>query len=143
MTSPTDTRPTDTRLSPSIFPAMKYRDGQAAIDWLEAAFGFRPCAVHTAPDGSVAHAEMAFGEDGMIMLGGESRTPDPANPWANAKLGIYVHVDDIDAHFARAKAAGAQIVRPLADTSYGAREYSCRDPDGHLWSFGTYHPKRP
>lgn len=130
------------RLSPTIFPAMKFRDGKAAIEWLEAAFGFERRAVHDAPDGTVAHAELAYGEDGMIMLGGESRTPDPDNPWASAKLGLYVHVDDIDAHFARAKAAGAAIVRELADTPYGSREYSCRDPDGHLWSFGTYHPKK-
>ena len=138
MTSAADTdRPT-----PTIFPAMKYRDGHAAIDWLEAAFGFRRHAVHAAPDGTVAHAELALGEDGMIMLGGEPRAPDPDNPWATARLGLYVHVDDVDAHYERAKAAGAVIVREPADTSYGAREYSCRDPDGHLWSFGTYHPKR-
>ena len=112
MTSPTETdRPT-----PTIFPALKYRDGQAAIDWLEAAFGFRRHAVHAAPDGTVAHAELAFGDDGMIMLGGEPRAPDPDNPWASAKLGVYVHVDDIDAHYERAKAAGAAIVRQLTDT---------------------------
>jgi uncharacterized glyoxalase superfamily protein PhnB len=138
MTSPSETdRPT-----PTIFPAMKVRDGQAAIAWLEAAFGFTRHAVHDAPDGTVAHAELALGDDGMIMLGGEPRTPDPDNPWATAKLGLYVHVADIDAHYERAKAAGAVIVRALADTPYGSREYSCRDPDGHLWSFGTYHPKR-
>jgi len=136
------TPPNPPRLSPTVFPAMKYRDGHAAIEWLEAAFGFSRNAVHAAPDGAVMHAELAFGDDGMIMLGGESRTPDPDNPWSTAKLGIYVHVDDVDAHYARAVAAGAVIVRDLADTGYGSREYSCRDPEGHLWSFGTYHPKR-
>jgi uncharacterized glyoxalase superfamily protein PhnB len=138
---PTSDTPTD-RLSPTVFPAMKVRDGHAAIEWLETAFGFERRAVHEAADGTVAHAELAFGDDGMIMLGGESRTPDPENPWATARLGLYVHVDDVDAHYERARAAGAAIVRELADTPYGAREYSCRDPDGHLWSFGTYHPKK-
>ncbi len=52
----------------------------------------------------------------------------------------YVVVPDIDAHYARAKAAGAKIERPPADTEYSSREYSARDCDGHLWSFGTYDP---
>jgi uncharacterized glyoxalase superfamily protein PhnB len=56
------------------------------------------------------------------------------------RYGIYVVVPDIDGHYARAKAAGAKIERPLADTDYGSREYSARDCDGHLWSFGTYDP---
>jgi len=52
----------------------------------------------------------------------------------------YVIVDDADAHYASAKAAGAEIVIDIADASYGGRGYSCRDPEGHLWNFGTYNP---
>ena len=74
----------------------------------------------------------------MIMVG--SGPADPGNPWSTTRQGIYVRVDDVDAHHARAKAAGAEIVRPLADTDYGAREYSVRDLEGNLWSFGTYDP---
>jgi uncharacterized glyoxalase superfamily protein PhnB len=59
---------------------------------------------------------------------------------ATERQGIYVCVDDIDAHYAAAKSAGAEIVRELANTDYGSREYSARDLDGHLWSFGTYQP---
>ena len=55
----------------------------------------------------------------------------------------YIIVADADAHFARAKAAGAQIVLPIKDEVYGGRVYSCRDPEGHLWNFGTYDPWRP
>jgi uncharacterized glyoxalase superfamily protein PhnB len=58
------------------------------------------------------------------------------------RFGLYVYVEDLDAHCRRAKATGAEIVRDLEDTPYGSREYSARDPEGHLWSFGTYRPER-
>lgn len=125
-----------TRSSP-IFPAMRYRDGRASIAWLERAFGFTPHRVHAGPQDEIAHAELRLG-DGLVMLG--SGGEDAANPWSTTPIGLYVRVDDIDAHCERARAAGAEIVRPLADTPYGAREYTARDPDGHLWSFGTYDP---
>ena len=123
---------------PTVFPALKYKDGHAAVDWLARAFGFHKTAAYAAADGSLAHAELSM-DAGIVMLG-TITAPDPANPWADAPSGIYVHVKDIEAHFARAKAAGADIVRPLADTEYGSREYTARDPEGHLWSFGTYRP---
>ena len=126
----------ETPLTASIFPALKYRDAHAAADWLERAFGFARKMVVDRPDGGVAHAELRFG-NGVVMFG--SAEEDPANPWAK-EVGVYVAVDDVDAHFARAKAAGAGIVRELADTPYGSREYSARDLEGRLWSFGTYRP---
>jgi uncharacterized glyoxalase superfamily protein PhnB len=89
------------------------------------------------PDaGVIAHAELSFGH-GTIMLGSERKDPDPKNPRDSATSGIYVYVKEVDAHDARANAAGADIVRALADTDYGARDYSVRDLEGHLWSFGT------
>lgn len=121
----------------SLFPALGYRDARGAADWLERAFGFTRHAIHDAPDGGVAHAEMRFG-NGMVMFGAR-REPDPTNPWTDAE-GVYAAVDDIEAHYARAVAAGAEILRPLAETPYGAKEYTARDPEGHLWSFGTYRP---
>lgn len=123
---------------PNIFPALKYKDGPAAIRWLQKAFGFREHIAYAAPDGSVAHAQMTLG-GGMIMLGSAGKA-DARNPWATERQGVYACVDDIDAHYAAAKAAGAEIVRELANTDYGSREYSARDPEGHLWSFGTYQP---
>src|SRR4051812_31115975 len=123
---------------PNIFPSFKYKDAQGAIDFLERAFGFARQGVHTAAGGTVAHAELALGAGG-IMLGTQG-APDPANPWAAATHGVYVYVADADAHYARAKAAGARIVRELADTPYGSREYSASDSEGNLWSFGTYYP---
>ena len=55
-------------------------------------------------------------------------------------MSTYVVVEDADAHFARAKAAGAQITREPVTQDYGGRDYTCRDPEGHVWTFGTYDP---
>lgn len=120
-----------------IYPALKYRDAPAAVAWLEKAFGFERKMIVPGPGDSVAHAEVGLGE-GIVMLGSE-REPEPGNPWC-AESGIYVAVDDVDAHHERARAAGAEIVMPLRDTDYGAREYTARDCEGRLWSFGTYKP---
>jgi uncharacterized glyoxalase superfamily protein PhnB len=125
---------------PNIFPVIRYKDGPRAIAWLEKAFGFTKQLVVPEPDGAIAHAELSLGP-GTIMIGSERKTADPKNPWDGASMGTYVHVTEIDAHYARAKAAGADIARELADTGYGAREYSVRDLEGNLWSFGTYLPE--
>lgn len=123
---------------PNIIPALKFKDAPKAIEWLGKAFGFEKQFVVPGEKNTVAHAQLRHGA-GMIMMGSEGK-PDPANPWTTEPLGIYVVVKEIDAHYARAKAAGAEIVRPIADTDYGSREYSVRDCEGHLWSFGTYDP---
>jgi uncharacterized glyoxalase superfamily protein PhnB len=127
---------------PNIFPALRYNDANAAIDWLGRAFGFEAKAVHRGDDGAVQHAELRLGA-GLIMLGQHSddgwmggHAPDALASTAS----LYVVVEDPDAHHARATAAGALIVRELNDQDYGSREYSARDLDGNLWSFGTYDP---
>ena len=125
---------------PNIFPALKYQNAQQAIEFLTKAFGFERQVVYPSDNGGIAHAQLKIGS-GVVMLGSDAK--DPANPWDAVRIGIYVYVDDVDAHHARAKAAGAEIVRPLADTDYGAREYSVRDSEGNLWSFGTYYPEDP
>ena len=127
-------------MSPNIFPALRYKNGTAAIEWLGKALGFEKQMVVPGPDGSIAHAQLKFGE-GVVMLG--SGKHEPPNPWDQVAQGIYVYVADVDAHDRRAKAAGAEIVIDLRDTDYGSREYSVRDPEGHLWSFGTYDPGKP
>jgi uncharacterized glyoxalase superfamily protein PhnB len=123
---------------PNIFPCLRYEDAPKAIEWLNKAFGLQKQFVVPGENNTVAHAQLQLGA-GMIMMGSGGK-PDPKNPWAAEAFGTYVVVPDIDAHYARARAAGANIVRPLTDTDYGAREYSARDCDGHLWSFGTYDP---
>jgi uncharacterized glyoxalase superfamily protein PhnB len=124
----------------SVHPALRYRDARAAIDWLERAFGFSALQVHDGPGDTVAHAELTAG-GGVIMLGSEPEGGD-ARFGAHAGHGwTYVAIEDPDALHARAVAAGAEIVRPLEDTDYGSRDFSARDPEGNLWSFGTYRPR--
>jgi uncharacterized glyoxalase superfamily protein PhnB len=123
---------------PNIFPAFRYHDAPAAMEWLAKAFGFQKQFVVPMPDGSIAHAQMVFGP-GAIMLG--SIGDEPGNPWADCRQGTYVYVPDVEAHYARATAAGAKIVRELQDTPHGSREYSVLDIEGYLWSFGTYRPE--
>lgn len=127
---------------PNIFPALRYRDAAAALDWLKKAFGFEETAVHRGDDGTIHHAELRLGA-GMIMFGGSrddgwmgGKAPDPLR----STVSVYVVVPDPDAHHARARAAGADVVRELTDEDYGSREYSARDLEGNLWSFGTYDP---
>ena len=127
---------------PSMFPCLSYRDAPAAIEWLCAAFGFEKVVVYEGANGTVEHAELRLG-NGMVMLGspkGEAAGPNAEggpNDWSQS---IYVVLPEVDAHHARAKAAGARIVRELVDTDYGSRDYAARDPEGYLWSFGTYQP---
>lgn len=125
-------------------PFLNYEDAPAALDWLTKAFGFERSQVHEGENGTIVHAEMRVA-DGMIMLGsaGENdlgiKTPKELGA---VNQGVYVIVDDgIDQHYERALAAGAEIVRPLLDTDYGSRDYIVRDPEGNLWSFGTYRPE--
>jgi uncharacterized glyoxalase superfamily protein PhnB len=122
--------------TPHIHPVARYADARAAISYLERAFGFATRTVHDGPDGSVAHAELTFGT-GAIGLS-SVRAVDPANVWTTVREGIYVSMRDVDAHHARARAAGARIEHSPTDTDYGSRDYTARDPDGRLWSFGTY-----
>ncbi len=122
--------------SPRIFPAYRYRDAHAAIDFLCRAFGFEVHAKYEEA-GRVVHAELAFGAS-MIMLG---TSPDGTPPTDPKALTIYVAVDDTDAAYERAKAAGATILESPVDRDYGSREFRCADPEGHSWSFGTYWPK--
>jgi uncharacterized glyoxalase superfamily protein PhnB len=129
----------------TIFPALRYRDADAALIWLQEAFGFCEHAVHRDAAGVLAHAELRLG-GGLIMLGEYDPAGwfggSPPDPLAST-VSLYIVVDDPDAHHARAAAAGASIVRELIDQPYGSREYSARDCEGNLWSFGTYDPNRP
>ncbi len=125
----------------TVVPWRTYDDAHGAIAFLESAFGAERHVFETADDGSVAHAELRFG-NGIVMVG--SAKPDlPATRGAGAPgEGIYVVVDDIDAHYERARDAGAEIVSELRDLGY-SREYSASDPEDNRWHFGTYQPLAP
>jgi uncharacterized glyoxalase superfamily protein PhnB len=125
----------------TMYPALRYRDAAAAVDWLVRAFGLRRHQVHPGPNGTIVHAELAYGGS-MIMLG-SARVDQPAAPPRDMQSmmhSIYMYVPDPDAHYAQAKAAGADILYEPRDTEYGSREYGARDLEGNIWSFGTYRP---
>jgi uncharacterized glyoxalase superfamily protein PhnB len=128
----------------TIIPALHYADAPAAIDFLCRAFGFERKAVYEGEGGTIAHAELTLG-NGMVMLGSMNDTeygkllvrPRAAG---GVTMGVYVIVEDPDAHFARAKAAGAEITRDPVTQDYGGRDYTCKDPEGNVWTFGSYDP---
>jgi uncharacterized glyoxalase superfamily protein PhnB len=125
-----------TAQAPTISPILRYEDPAAALDWLERAFGFTRVDDDRDEDGNVRHATLRFGTS-LVMVSGarDGAFAGPAGSgWA------YVVVEDPDAHHARAKDAGAEIVYELTDQDYGSRDYSARDPEGNLWSFGTWRP---
>jgi uncharacterized glyoxalase superfamily protein PhnB len=129
-----------------IIPAMRYQDPDAAVAWLVEAFGLAEHTVYRDDEGHVGHAELRHGDDpggGVIMVSGARDTGWMGGHEADAlasPISIYLVVEDPQAHFERAKAAGARIVRDLEHMDYGSHEYSARDIEGHLWSFGTYRP---
>ncbi|HET6951623.1 MAG TPA: VOC family protein [Acidimicrobiales bacterium] len=121
---------------PTIYPVLRYRDTRAAIGFLTAAFGFEPGEVNTDDRGRVVHALVTWG-NGVLMLSDSRGGGDPFDLGPGV---LYLVVDDTDGHAARAEAAGAEIVMPVTDQPYGSREYAARDPEGHVWCFGTYQP---
>jgi PhnB protein len=118
----------------TVTPYVLYEDVAAAIDWLSRAFGFEERLRFTDDGGAVTHAELTIG-DGEVFLGHPG--PDFRSP---KRLGaftslVHVYVDDVDAHHARAVAAGAPIHTELHDTPYGDRRYDTEDLEGNRWSF--------
>ncbi|WP_190200133.1 VOC family protein [Streptomyces djakartensis] len=126
---------------PSICPTLLYADAKAAIRQLTEAFGFTELSVFGGEDGAVTHAELAFG-NGAVMLGtkGTGGVFDRAMTGAGT-TGVYVVVDDVDAHHRHAAEQGAEILMPPTDQDYGSRDYMARDLEGNVWSFGTYAPE--
>jgi uncharacterized glyoxalase superfamily protein PhnB len=120
---------------PQVWPTLRAGDARALIRFLVDAFGFQETAVHG--DGDVVqHAELSWPEGGGIMLGSDRDD----GPWQikPGTAGCYVVCSDPDALYARATAAGATIIQEMHDAGYGSRGFSARDPEGNLWSFGTY-----
>lgn len=127
-----------------MIPTLRYRDAPAAIEWLDRAFGFETHMVVPGEGNLVRHAQLVCG-DLMLMLGSVQDDEFGALQQPPGEGGVstqspYIVVDDPDAHYARAVAAGAEIVMEIEDQAYGGRLYTCRDPEGHLWSFGSYDP---
>ena len=129
----------------SLATEMRYRDVAAAADWLCTAFGFEKQSVALSGSGAVHYAQLTFG-NAMLMLAPVRNTSldrfmkQPDETGGAETQSCYFVVDDAGVHYARAKAAGAEILLDLQDDVFGGRGYSCRDPEGHIWAFGTYDP---
>lgn len=128
----------DDKPRPAIVSAIVYRDPKRMYRWLEDAFGFEPYGIILDSDGNLMHSEMTFG-DGMIMVGNEwsenHRSPASINRVNTQTVHLQLK-EDIDAHCARARAAGAEILAEPETQFYGDRTYRARDPEGHIWTFG-------
>jgi uncharacterized glyoxalase superfamily protein PhnB len=135
--------PKDTRAT--VIPCLRYRDAPAAIEWLCSVFGFEKQLVVPNEDGTIAHAQLSFG-NGMIMLGSASDSEFGRLMKLPGEIGgaetqtAYLIVSDADQVYRQVKAAGAEIVFDIKDEDYGGRGFSCRDLEGHIWNFGTYDP---
>lgn len=124
----------------SIYPTLRYDDPKAAMAFLTGTLGFVEQAVNHDEDGTVAHAELSFG-DGVVMVGTRTGRSDPFD---TGRAVLYLVLDgpaEVDAHHARAVAAGATVVMEPVDQPYGSREYAVTDPEGNVWSVGSYRPQ--
>jgi uncharacterized glyoxalase superfamily protein PhnB len=122
-----------------IHPTLRYTDAKAGIDFLVTALGFAERHRYLADDGTVTHAELAFDGD-VVMVG--TRT-DPPAAFDTGTASNYLAIaegTDIDALHDRAVAAGATVLSGLVDQDYGSREFAVADPEGNVWSVGTYRP---
>ena len=123
-------------MTQTVTPYLLYKDVDQALGFLSRAFGFEEVLRYTGSEGYVNHAEMRIG-NGTIYMG------DPGDKYRNPKdlgqetVGIYVYVDDVDATFERARAAGADIREEPRDEEYGDRRFTAVDPEGHNWFFAT------
>jgi uncharacterized glyoxalase superfamily protein PhnB len=126
---------TDNRPAPTVWPTLQAKNATALIDFLVDTVGFLKTAVYGHGD-QVDHAQLDWPEGGGIMLGSHK----PGNDWSRepGTGGFYVVTNDPDALYARLRAAGVGMVRDIADQDYGNREFTLRDPEGNLWSFGYY-----
>ena len=117
-----------------IIPYLNYRDPRAAIDFICQTFGFEVAMVMDGPDGSVAHAELRRDNE-TLMLAGEFEPLGLKSPQSlgGCHATVMLYVDDVDAHYAAAKATGAEIIEELTDQFYGDRTYRVRDPEGVGW----------
>lgn len=130
----------------TLIPALRYRNALAMIDWLCKVFGFEKHAVYAGANGVVMHAELTFG-NGMIMIGSvDNQSPSarffrqPDEIAGAETQSPCLIVSDIDALYARAKAAGAKMLMDLEEKEYGGKAFTCSDPEGHIWHVGTYDP---
>jgi uncharacterized glyoxalase superfamily protein PhnB len=129
----------------NVIACLRYRDAVLAVEWLCRVFGFEKHLVVPGETGKIQHAQLSFG-NGMIMLGSVNDSPygrmlkQPDEIGGAQTQTCYVIVSDADAVYRNVKAAGAKIEVDIKDEEYGGRGFTCRDLEGHVWTFGTYDP---
>ncbi|MFD3594845.1 VOC family protein [Nocardia sp. NPDC058640] len=131
---------TTTNTQPGIWPCLAFTDAAAMIEFLTTAFGFEEVAVYAREDDAtiVEHGELRWPGGGGIMFGSTGRDDTPFGTRPPGVANLYLVTDTPDALYDRATTAGATIIRELRDEDYGSRGFSAADPEGNLWSFGTY-----
>lgn len=130
-----------------MIPFLRYKNAKQVIQWLQEAFDFELLEIHATED-RVDHAQLGYA-DGIIMIGSEDN-PGPLQPFmitpsaiqGKTTMGIYIPVDDVETHYKNSISKDAVIIAPLTEKPYGGKDYTCQDPEGHIWSFGTYHPSK-
>ena len=126
--------------TPTFYPGLLYRDADAGMKWLEEVLGCERCEDHRDDDGNVVHAELVFrGAIVMLSTAGVGREPFRSLPAGGRP--VYCAVDEVDSLCERVREAGGEIAVEIADTDYGSRDFTVRDPEGNLWAFGTYRPR--
>lgn len=130
-------------MSGSIIPTLRYRDAKAAIDFLEKALGFHVLMLVEADEGIVEHSQLTHGT-GMVMVSSvrdsewERLIDDGGEPVGGGAT--YVVIEDPYAHAEQSRAQGAEILSEPEEQDYGGAVYTLRDPEGNIWSFGSYDP---
>jgi uncharacterized glyoxalase superfamily protein PhnB len=125
--------------APTVWPALTYKDAEAALRFLEEAFGFEEALVVRGEEGdgrAIHHAEMKWPLGGGIMFG--SPRPPEDDLFPTGPVSLYVVCDDPDGLLERVTKAGADVILPIKDEDYGSRDFTVRDPEGNVWTFGTY-----
>jgi len=140
MTNSTTAASTTSRAHPGVWPSLSYRDADAALEYLVGVVGFTQAVVYRGDqDRPISHAELRWPDGGGIMFGSE-----PAGErWSQRAGGpgtatAYLFSTDVEGIAGRVTAAGWEVLRPLAETDYGSREFAFLDPEGNAWSVGTY-----
>jgi uncharacterized glyoxalase superfamily protein PhnB len=130
---------TTTTNTPTVWPVVTCKDAEAQLRFLKEAFGFEEALVVRGDEGdgrAIHHAELKWPLGGGIMFG-SPRPPDD-DPFPRGPVSLYVVCDDPDALLARATKAGAEVILPIKEEDYGSRGFTVRDPEGNVWTFGTY-----
>jgi len=122
----------------TVWPTLRYDDAPGGLRFLVDVLGFRETLVVPDDTGDITHAELRWPEGGAVMLGSTKFCDGAHSAMHPGATSVYVVSDQVDAIYQRVQAAGATVAQELADTDYGSHTFTVRDPEGNLWTVGTY-----